>query len=137
MRVADFGLARALAEASWTEPAGTVLGTARYAAPEQAPGAALDGRADIYALGCVLFEMLSGMVPHGDRGSDRVLVRRITDPAPSLAAFCPVPVAVDDALIRALAPSAEDRFDTTGDFVAALERPDASEAAAVRSAGRL
>ncbi len=63
VRVADFGLARALAEASWTEPAGTVLGTARYAAPEQATGAPLDGRADIYALGLVLVETVTGTVP--------------------------------------------------------------------------
>ena len=63
VRVADFGLARALAEASWTEPAGTVLGTARYAAPEQATGAPLDGRADIYALGLVMVESVTGSVP--------------------------------------------------------------------------
>ena len=63
VRVADFGLARALAEASWTEPAGTVLGTARYAAPEQATGAALDGRADLYALGLVMVESVTGSVP--------------------------------------------------------------------------
>ena len=63
VRVADFGLARALAEASWTEPAGTMLGTARYAAPEQATGAPLDGRADIYALGLVLVEAVTGAVP--------------------------------------------------------------------------
>ncbi len=50
VRVADFGLARALAEASWTEPAGTVLGTARYASPEQGTAGRLDGRADLYAL---------------------------------------------------------------------------------------
>ena len=54
VRVADFGLARALAEASWTEPAGAVVGTARYAAPEQATGAPLDGRADLYSLAVVL-----------------------------------------------------------------------------------
>ena len=63
VRVADFGLARALAEASWTEPAGTVLGTARYAAPEQGIGAPLDGRADLYALGLVLVESVTGTVP--------------------------------------------------------------------------
>ncbi len=63
VRVADFGLARALAEASWTEPAGTVLGTARYAAPEQATGAPLDGRADLYALGLVMVESVTGSVP--------------------------------------------------------------------------
>ena len=63
VRVADFGLARALAEASWTEPAGAVLGTARYAAPEQGSAARLDGRADLYALGLVLVESVTGAVP--------------------------------------------------------------------------
>src|SRR2546429_1453096 len=63
VRVADFGLARAVAEASWTEPAGTLVGTARYAAPEQGTGATLDGRADLYALGVVLVEAVTGRVP--------------------------------------------------------------------------
>jgi serine/threonine-protein kinase len=63
VRVADFGLARALAEASWTEPAGAVVGTARYAAPEQGSGAPLDGRADLYALGLVMVEAVTGSVP--------------------------------------------------------------------------
>ncbi|HEX2738616.1 MAG TPA: PASTA domain-containing protein, partial [Acidimicrobiia bacterium] len=64
VRVADFGLARALAEASWTEPAGTVLGTARYSSPEQARGTALDGRSDLYALALVLMESVTGTVPN-------------------------------------------------------------------------
>ncbi|MCJ7672670.1 MAG: protein kinase, partial [Acidimicrobiia bacterium] len=63
VRVADFGLARALAEASWTEPAGTVVGTTRYAAPEQAGGKPLDGRADLYSLAIVLVESCTGTVP--------------------------------------------------------------------------
>jgi serine/threonine-protein kinase len=63
VRVADFGLARALAEASWTEPAGAVLGTARYAAPEQGSSPRLDGRADLYALALVLTESVTGSVP--------------------------------------------------------------------------
>ena len=61
--IADFGLARALAEASWTEPTGAVLGTARYAAPEQGTGASLDGRADLYSLAVVLVEAVTGQVP--------------------------------------------------------------------------
>ena len=56
VRVADFGLARALAEASWTEPAGGMFGTARYASPEQAMGAQLDARSDLYSLALVLVE---------------------------------------------------------------------------------
>ncbi len=63
VRVADFGLTRALAEASWTEPSGALFGTARYAAPEQAGGGPLDGRADLYALALVLVEACTGEVP--------------------------------------------------------------------------
>jgi beta-lactam-binding protein with PASTA domain/serine/threonine protein kinase len=61
--IADFGLARALAEAAWTEPTGAVLGTARYASPEQAQAMKLDGRSDVYSLGLVLIETLTGDVP--------------------------------------------------------------------------
>lgn len=61
--IADFGVARALAEATWTEPAGAMVGTARYAAPEQARGGSLDGKADVYALALVLIEAVTGSVP--------------------------------------------------------------------------
>jgi beta-lactam-binding protein with PASTA domain/tRNA A-37 threonylcarbamoyl transferase component Bud32 len=63
VRVADFGLARALAEAAWTEPSGAVLGTARYIAPEQVRDTALDGKADVYSLAVVLVEAVTGRVP--------------------------------------------------------------------------
>ena len=63
LRIADFGLARALAEASWTEPTGGMLGTARYAAPEQAQGRPVDGKADVYALAVLLVEAVTGRVP--------------------------------------------------------------------------
>jgi serine/threonine-protein kinase len=63
VRVADFGLARALAEASWTEPAGAVFGTARYASPEQAIGVTLDARSDLYSLALVLVEAVTGRLP--------------------------------------------------------------------------
>ncbi len=63
LRIADFGLARAIAEATWTEPAGAVLGTARYASPEQARGESVDGRSDVYSLALVLVEAVTGRVP--------------------------------------------------------------------------
>lgn len=63
LRIADFGLARALAEAAWTEPQGAILGTARYASPEQAKGEKLSGRADVYSLALVLVEAVTGEVP--------------------------------------------------------------------------
>ena len=63
VRVADFGVARALAEAAYTEPAGAMVGTARYMSPESAEGKPVDGRADVYSLALVLYEALSGTVP--------------------------------------------------------------------------
>lgn len=63
LRIADFGLARALAEASVTEPTDAVLGTARYASPEQAQGELVDGRSDVYSLALALIEMITGEVP--------------------------------------------------------------------------
>lgn len=63
LKIADFGISRAVAEASWTEPDGALIGTARYAAPEQALGRGIDGRADIYALALTLIEAVTGEVP--------------------------------------------------------------------------
>jgi serine/threonine-protein kinase len=63
LRIADFGLARALSEAGWTEPGDGLVGTARYAAPEQAQGGRVDGKADVYALALVLIESITGEVP--------------------------------------------------------------------------
>ncbi len=93
VRVADFGLARALAEASWTEPAGAVMGTTRYAAPEQATGSALDGRADLYALALVLVESVTGRVPHVADTPLGTLAARAQQPVfgpPELGVLAPV-----------------------------------------------
>jgi eukaryotic-like serine/threonine-protein kinase len=95
VRVADFGLARALAEASWTEPTGALVGTARYAAPEQGTGATLDARADLYALGVVLVESVTGRVPEV---ADTLIG--------TLAVRARVPIAAPDEL-GALAPVVE------------------------------
>jgi serine/threonine-protein kinase len=77
MRIADFGLARALAEAAWTEPQGAVLGTARYASPEQAQGQSVDGRADVYSLGLVLIEAVTGIVPFAADTTIATLMARV------------------------------------------------------------
>ena len=77
LRVADFGLARAIAEAAITEPMGAMLGTARYASPEQAEGRPLDGRSDVYSLGLVLIEALTGRVPFAAETSAATLMARV------------------------------------------------------------
>jgi serine/threonine-protein kinase len=80
LTVADFGLARALAEATWTEPAGAVVGTARYAAPEQVRGESLDSRADVYALSLVLIEATTGAVPFAADTTLATLMARVDRP---------------------------------------------------------
>ena len=82
VRVADFGVARALAEAAWTEPAGSLVGTARYASPEQAQGSTLDGRADVYSLALVLYEGLTGEVPFVSDTTVGTLMARVGRPLP-------------------------------------------------------
>src|SRR4051794_851944 len=78
--IADFGLARALAEAAWTEPAGAVLGTARYASPEQVQGSSVDGKADVYALALVLIEAVTGQVPFAADTTIATLMARLNTP---------------------------------------------------------
>jgi serine/threonine-protein kinase len=100
LRIADFGLARALAEAAWTEPLGAVLGTARYAAPEQASGGALDGKADVYALAVVLVEAVTGRVPQvADTAMGTLMGRqgRPLEVPPDLGPLAPVLVRAGQA----------------------------------------
>lgn len=79
VRIADFGLARALAEASYTEPTGAVVGTARYASPEQASGQRLDGRSDLYSLALVLHEAVTGDVPFASDTAVSTLAARVSN----------------------------------------------------------
>jgi len=114
--IADFGLARALAEAAWTEPVGTVLGTARYASPEQVQGASVDGKADVYALALVMVEAACGRVPFAADTTIATLMGRVgarLEVPEELAALAPV-------LEQAAAPAPADRLDA-GALARALE----------------
>lgn len=114
-RVADFGLARALAEASWTEPAGAVLGTARYAAPEQVRGV-VDARSDVYSLALVMVEAVTGAVPFAADTSLTTLLARVErhlEAPPELGVLGPV-------LERAGQAEPDGRFPDARSFAAAL-----------------
>ena len=123
--VTDFGIARVL-EVSGGEAistSGLVLGHPAYMSPEQARGATrLDGRSDIYSLGCVLYEMLAGLPPFTGPTRAAVLARAMADAMPPIRTVCPsVPTAIEQALVKALAKRPEDRFDGGLDFARALE----------------
>ncbi len=97
LRVADFGLARALAEAAWTEPSGATLGTARYAAPEQAQGRRVDGAADVYALALVIYEAVTGVVPFTADTTLATLMARVGARLPGHDALGPLGPVLDAA----------------------------------------
>jgi hypothetical protein len=126
--IADFGIAKAVSSEGATHltSAGTSIGTPLYMSPEQAlADPAMDGRADIYSLGCVLYEMLAGEPPFNGPTAHAILARHAVDPRPSVRTVRDtVPAAVETALHRAMAKVPADRFPTGAEFVAAL-RSDA------------
>jgi serine/threonine-protein kinase len=122
--VADFGIARSLGgggEEKLTET-GLVVGTPAYMSPEQAAGdKGLDARTDIYSLAAVLYEMITGEPPFSGATTQAMLVRRLTEPAPSARAVrANLPEGADQAIRKALSPVTADRFGTMAEFARAL-----------------
>ena len=123
--VADFGICRAITHSSDIDPitlAGMAVGTPQYMSPEQAAGEReVDGRSDIYSLGCVLYEMLVGEPPFTGRTAQAVIAKRFAAKVPSIRVVrTMVPAAVEGAVLRALALAPEDRFQTGAQFADAL-----------------
>jgi serine/threonine-protein kinase len=129
--VADFGVAHALGAAG--EEAltgtGTTLGTPAYMAPEQASAGAVDGRTDVYALGCVLYEMLAGEPPFTGPTPQAIMAKRFAQPAPSVLVVRPtVPRSVDQTIRKAMAPVPADRFASAALLADALHTVATSDA---------
>jgi len=137
--IADFGIARALSEVRTDRltELGVVPGTPDYMSPEQAEGRDADGRADIYALACVLYEMLAGRPPfQGGTVQATLALHALQDP-PSLEVVRPtVPSPVLAAIRKGLAKVPADRFQTADEFAAALTSPTPVAVPAVRTARR-
>lgn len=117
----DFGIARLVSNSGLTQE-GLTVGTPAYMSPEQATGEMVDARADIYALGVIVYEMLAGHPPFGDDSSISILLKHLHEPVPSLKTFTHIADEELDAVIfMALAKNPEDRFQTAGSFADALE----------------
>jgi serine/threonine protein kinase/Flp pilus assembly protein TadD len=125
--VTDFGIAKALARSGdeTLTQAGLLVGTPSYMSPEQAAGETqLDGRSDVYSLGCVLYEMLAGRKPFQGPSALAILSKQVTEaPAPLHAARDDVPAAVEAVVLRAMAKDPDDRFATAAEFARALGDP--------------
>jgi beta-lactam-binding protein with PASTA domain/predicted Ser/Thr protein kinase len=120
LKVSDFGIARAGAASQMTE-AGSIIGTAQYLSPEQARGAAVDHRSDLYSLGIVLYELLTGTVPFtGDTPVEIAMKHLSKVPEPPSAKRPEIPRALDQVVLRALAKDPDDRYGSAEEFDAEL-----------------
>jgi len=129
--VTDFGIALA-ADGTTNErltATGLMVGTPEYMSPEQAAGErTLDPRSDVYSLGCVLYEMLAGEPPFTGPNAQAVIAKRFMDPVPAIRRLRPtVPVAVEQAIMKALARVPADRFPSTAALAEALTRLDSGQ----------
>jgi eukaryotic-like serine/threonine-protein kinase len=121
VKVTDFGIAKAAGGDDLTRT-GTVVGTARYLAPEQVNGHPVDGRADVYALGLILYEMLAGSAPFGGDSDMATAVARLTNtPEPVRTARPEVSRPLEDVVARSLARDPEYRYPSAQAFKDALE----------------
>jgi eukaryotic-like serine/threonine-protein kinase len=121
LKVTDFGIARA--GASQMTEAGSIIGTAQYLSPEQARGAAVDQRSDLYSVGIVLYEMLTGTVPFTGESPVEIAMRHLADtPQPPSITRPEIPPDLDMIVLRSLAKNPEDRFQTAEEMDAELER---------------
>ena len=119
--LADFGIARALDDAVNLTQTGMVVATIAYAAPESLSGYTVDGRADIYSLGCSLYNLLTQRTPFGDSGGmAAVMAAHLNDPPPRVTGLVPaLPAPIDRVIARALAKNPADRYQTARELAAA------------------
>jgi hypothetical protein len=121
--LSDFGLAKMVEGSVQLTGSGVGVGTPAYVAPEQGRGLPVDRRADIYSLGIVLYEMVTGRVPFEAETPMAVVVKHITEPLPLPRAANPaLPEPVERVILKALAKNPEDRYETAGKLAAALRK---------------
>jgi len=120
-RIMDFGIARSLAGGGTTAE-GEVIGTPEYMSPEQVEGKETDQRTDIYALGAILFEMVTGRVPFEGATPFSIANKHKTEPAPDATTLNPqVPPDMSRIILRCMEKLPEERYQTTGELLADLE----------------
>lgn len=119
--ISDFGIAK-MSQGTGTMTGSGIIGTPAYMAPEQATGDQVDGRADIYALGIILFEMLTGKQPYEADTPMAVAIKHVTDPVPRILTVNPnLPADMDLIIQKAMAKSRDDRFVTAVEMVQTLK----------------
>ena len=119
-KVTDFGIARA--GASDMTETGSIMGTAQYLSPEQAQGLPVDARSDLYSIGIVLYELLTGRPPFDAESAVTIALKQVSETPPHPRELNPaVPPALDAVTMRALRKDPAERFQDADEFIAALE----------------
>jgi serine/threonine-protein kinase len=122
VKIVDFGIANLADRTKRLTKTGSFIGTPAYMAPEQFRGKAIDTRVDIYAVGIVMFEVLTGNVPFDGDSPDIIMMKHLIEEPPSLSeSRTDVPPQIEAVMRKALAKDAGDRFQTATDFRVALE----------------
>ena len=122
VRLSGFGLAKSISDPQLTA-VGTVIGSLRYISPEQVKGAALDARCDIYSLGVVMYEMLTGKLPFESKGQFEIMLAHVNTPPRHVSDVnAEVPREAGDVVMKALAKEPDQRFQNAQEFRAALDR---------------
>jgi serine/threonine protein kinase len=130
--ITDFGVARNVATQSGLTQTGRFVGTLDYVAPEQISGGPVDARVDVYALGCLLYKLLTGQVPFPRDGEAARLYAHLNDPPPSPSLYVPaVPMALDDVVVRAMSKQPGDRYPSAGDLGRAAQAALSGAAVAI------
>ncbi|MGX6446781.1 Stk1 family PASTA domain-containing Ser/Thr kinase [Patulibacter sp. S7RM1-6] len=121
LKVADFGIARAVDDLQMTQT-GMIVGTAHYLSPEQASGQPVTPSADLYAVGVVLFEMLTGRMPFDGDQPVTIALKHVNEDPPALSIVNPdVPADLEYVVMRALSKQPEDRFEDAEEFISVLQ----------------
>src|ERR1700754_2037632 len=136
----DFGLTKRLQSDQKVTRTGTVIGTFDYTAPEQLDERPVTARTDVYALGCVLFQSLTGRVPYPRDSVAATMFAHFDAPPPKVTTFVPeAPEALDEVIAKALAKNPDDRYQSAGDVaraaLAAVDRPSLARGMTRLSAG--
>jgi serine/threonine protein kinase len=118
----DFGIGKILTESSQITITGVAIGTPSYMSPEQGLGGKLDSRSDIYSLGVMLYEMVTGRKPYDGETPMAVIIKQIYDPLPLPRSINPwIPESIERIILKAMAKDRDERFGTANEIVAALE----------------